>query len=162
MKNNYNAPNGKDRTHCFGFSDFEFIWPRFVSVRGASLVLRISDFARLAQQRFWIWLRGEKHMHRILPNRRSKLPFRTKLESAGIFVLVVNFVVMCGAVADAQAPFYQGKTITSDHQHKSRRHRRFAHQSDDAVSDQIYSRQSQYRRPVCLWRRRSDRGESDL
>jgi hypothetical protein len=23
--NNYNAPNGKDRSHCFGFSDFEFI-----------------------------------------------------------------------------------------------------------------------------------------
>jgi hypothetical protein len=24
-QNNYNAPNGKDRIHCFGFSDFEFI-----------------------------------------------------------------------------------------------------------------------------------------
>ena len=39
-QNNYNAPNGKDRIHCFGFSDFEFIWPRFVS----DFVLRISDF----------------------------------------------------------------------------------------------------------------------
>jgi hypothetical protein len=24
-QNNYNAPNGTDRIHCFGFSDFEFI-----------------------------------------------------------------------------------------------------------------------------------------
>jgi hypothetical protein len=24
-QNNYNAPNGKDRIHCFEFSDFEFI-----------------------------------------------------------------------------------------------------------------------------------------
>ena len=63
-QNNYNAPNGTDRIHCFGFSDFEFILasvcfgPRgcfrasnfgfthvaFVSVRGAALDIRISDF----------------------------------------------------------------------------------------------------------------------
>jgi len=24
-QNNYNAPNGTDRIHCFGFSDFEFV-----------------------------------------------------------------------------------------------------------------------------------------
>jgi len=46
MKNNYNAPNGEDRIRCFGFYVFEFIWPRFVSVRGASFVLRISDLFR--------------------------------------------------------------------------------------------------------------------
>ena len=40
-------------------------------------------------------------MHRILPNRRSKLPFRTKLKSAAILAFVVDFA-MCGAVAQAQ------------------------------------------------------------
>jgi len=43
-QNYYNVPNGKDRIHCFGFSDFEFIWLRFVSVCGAAFVLRISNF----------------------------------------------------------------------------------------------------------------------
>jgi hypothetical protein len=61
-QNNYNAPNGTDRIHCFGFSDFEFILAavcfefrysnfgftvvRFVSVRGASFDIRISDLFR--------------------------------------------------------------------------------------------------------------------
>ena len=40
-------------------------------------------------------------MHRILSNRRSKLPFRTNLKSAGVFALVVTFA-MCGAAAQAQ------------------------------------------------------------
>jgi hypothetical protein len=61
-QNNYNAPNGTDRIHCFGFSDFEFILVPvcfgflgsdfgfthvgFVSVRGASFDIRISDLFR--------------------------------------------------------------------------------------------------------------------
>jgi hypothetical protein len=45
MKNKFNAPNGKDRIQCFGFSDFEFIWPRFVS----DFDIRISDFHSLAR-----------------------------------------------------------------------------------------------------------------
>jgi putative ABC transport system substrate-binding protein len=40
-------------------------------------------------------------MHRVLPNRRSKFPFRIKLKSAGIFTFVVTFA-MSGAVAQAQ------------------------------------------------------------
>jgi hypothetical protein len=68
-QNNYNAPNGTDRIHCFGFSDFEFILAsvcfgfrasdfgftlvEFVSVRGAALEIRISDFAwRLGARNF--------------------------------------------------------------------------------------------------------------
>ena len=37
------SPN---RIRGFGFSEFELIWLRFVWVRGASFVLRISDFDR--------------------------------------------------------------------------------------------------------------------
>jgi hypothetical protein len=43
-RNNYNAPNKTDRIERFGVSGFGFIWLRFVSVRGAAFVLRISNF----------------------------------------------------------------------------------------------------------------------
>jgi len=37
-QNNYNAPNGKDRIQCFGFSDFEFI------LAAVCFEFRYSDF----------------------------------------------------------------------------------------------------------------------
>ena len=38
-QNNYNAPNGTVRIHCFGFSDFKFI----LALVCSNFELRISD-----------------------------------------------------------------------------------------------------------------------
>jgi hypothetical protein len=42
-QNNYNAPNGTDRIHCFGFSDFEFI------LAAVCFGFRYSDFGFISQ-----------------------------------------------------------------------------------------------------------------
>jgi len=49
-QNKYNAPNGKDRIHCFGFSDFEFILA--VVCFGPRGRFRASDFGFFSKARW--------------------------------------------------------------------------------------------------------------
>jgi hypothetical protein len=49
-QNKYNAPNGKDRIHCFGFSDFEFILAAVCF--GPRGFFRASDFGFFSKARW--------------------------------------------------------------------------------------------------------------
>jgi hypothetical protein len=82
-QNNYNAPNGEDRIHCLGFSDFEFILApvcfdprgRFRISRSKILTLA-GDNLNPAKERFCA-----KHALRLIeeaPSRKATLIFRNR------------------------------------------------------------------------------------